>query len=235
MNRIIVTTAALVSLLAAGAAAARTPTETIATAATPTFLPAFAAAGPHVVPAKGKVAGKGYAYWLERSWQYTFSMPPPIHPCATLTVLGQRVALLTLNTLNPGADKLTCNEPAGRPLYVVELSNECSTFKGDHDHFGTSDSQLTRCARALFKGAKVTATVDGQSVDVHKLLAATEVYPVRVPRKNIFNSHKASGGRSAAYGYGLLLTGVSKGTHTIHNLWSIGTSKWDITFTVQAH
>jgi hypothetical protein len=62
-------------------------------------------------------------------------------------------------------------------------------------------------------------------VDVHKLIAATEVYPVHVPKKNILNSHKASSGRSAAYGYGLLLTGLSKGTHTIHNLWSVSTFK----------
>jgi hypothetical protein len=195
---------------------------------------ALAAGRTTVVPPKGKIAGEGYAYWLVRSWQITFNISPPVKPCQTLTTNGQRVALLTLKTIAPGTDRYTCSEPAGRPMYAVELSNECSTFKGDHGNFGTSDSQLKLCARALFKGAMETTTVDGHAVNVSKLVAATGVYPVRVPKHNIVGTPPGKG-RSAAYGYGLLLTGLAKGTHTIHTVASVGTSKWDVTFTVHAH
>ena len=195
---------------------------------------AFAAGANNVVPADGKVAGHGYGYWLQRSWQATFSASPPANPCQALTANGQRVGYLTLKTLAPGTDRYTCSEPAGRPMYVVGLSNECSTFKGDHGPFGTSDQQLKRCARALFAVAVETTTIDGHSVNVDKLVAATGAYAVHSTKKNPFGIAPGKG-RSAAYGFGLLLTGFAKGTHVIHTLARIGTEKWDITFTVHVH
>ena len=119
-------------------------------------------------------------------------------------------------------------------MYVVEIGNECSTLKGDHGKFGTTDSQLRKCARALFKGAKQSSTVDGHSVNVSKLVTATGVYPIHVSKKPLFPL-PAGNGRSAAYGPGLLLTGLSKGTHSIHGVTKIGTSKWNITWTVHVH
>lgn len=195
---------------------------------------AFAGRPNNVVPPNGKVAGHGYAYWLQRSWQATFSASPPADACKSLTSNGQRVGYLTLKTLATGTYKYTCSEPAGRPMYVVELSSECSTFKGDHGKFGTSDKQLKRCARAELKGAKDTTTIDGRSVNVSKLVTATGAYAVHSPKNNPFGLPPGKG-RSAAYGPGLLLTGFAKGTHIIHNRWSGGTSKWDITWTVHVH
>jgi hypothetical protein len=196
---------------------------------------ALAAGGTGVVPAKGRVAGEGYAYYLQRAWQITFAESPPEKPCQTLTVNGNHVGLLTSKTLTPMTESYSCSEPAGQPVYADELSNECSTFKGDHGTFGTSDSQLKKCAVALFKGAKDTATVDGHSVNVTELIGTTGVYPVQVPKNNINGSGKAGTGRSAAHGYGLLLAGFSKGTHVIHALFGIGTSKWDVTWTLHVH
>jgi hypothetical protein len=195
---------------------------------------ALAAGASNVVPANGTVAGHGYGYWLQRSWQATFSASPPLGPCKSLTANGQHVGYLTLKTLAPGTDHYTCSEPAGRPTYVVGLSNECSTFKGDHSTFGTSDQQLKRCARAGFQGARDTTTIDGHSVNVDRLVAATGAYAVHVPQNNPFGLAPGKG-RSAAHGFGLLLTGFAKGTHVIHTRWGIATSKWDITFTVPVH
>jgi hypothetical protein len=189
------------------------------------------AAGTAVVPAKGKVGGHGYGYWLQHSWQVVFSSSPPINPCEALTAHGQHVGYLTLKTLAPGTDNYTCSEPAGQPIYMVGLSNECSTFRGDHGNFGTSDLQLKRCARALFKGVKETTTVDGQNVGIQKLAAASGVYHVHIRKKSIFGAPSGTG-RSASYGFGLLLTGLSLGTHVLHDLASVGPSRWDITFTV---
>ncbi|MBV9325571.1 MAG: hypothetical protein JO352_17505 [Chloroflexi bacterium] len=73
-----------------------------------------------------------------------------------------------------------------------------------------------------------------RSVDVDKLVAATGAYAVHVPKNNPLGIAPGSG-RSAADGFGVLLTGFAKGTHIIHTRWSIGTSKWDITFTVRVH
>ena len=195
---------------------------------------AVAAGATSVVPPDGKIAGHGYSYWLQRSWQAVFSASAPANPCQSLTSDRRRVAYLTLKTIAPGADHSTCNEPAGRPMYVVQLSNECSTFKGDHGTFGTSDQQLRQCARAMFKGAKATTNIDGRFVNVDKLVAATDPYAVHTPKNNPYGIRPGTG-RSAAYGFGLLITGFAKGTHTIHTLWRIATAKWNITFTVHVH
>ena len=189
-----------------------------------------------VVPATGRVARKGYAYYLERAWQVTFANSRPVKACQTVTVNGKRVGLLVLKTLAPEKESYTCGEPAGRPVYAVQPSDECSTFKGDHGKFGTTNSQLKKCARALFNAPRDTTTVDGQTVAVAKLVSTTGVYRVHVPKNgNVFESHKSGSGRSAAHGFGLLLTGFSKGTHVIHALESFGHYKWDITWTLRVH
>lgn len=196
---------------------------------------ALAAGGGGVVPGNGKVAGEGYPYYLQSSWQFQFATSPPAKPCSALSVNERTVGLLTLKMFTPGTYSYACSEPAGRPLYIVSLSNECSTFKGDHGKFGTSNSQLEKCARALFKGAKQTATIDGHSVATSKLLAATGVFAIHVPKNNLLGSGRAGNGRSAAFGYGLLATGFANGTHVIHVVGTIGTIKFDVTYTLHVH
>jgi hypothetical protein len=193
---------------------------------------ALAAVTGDVVAANGHVAGQSYGYWLQRSWQFHFSSSPPVKPCQTLIASGQAVGYLTLAPLAPGVHKITCSEPAGRPLYADELSSECSTFKGDHGNFGTSGSQLERCARATFKGLKNTTTLDGQPVEMTSLIAASAVYPVHLAKHNAFGAPPGNG-RSAAYGYGLLLTGLARGTHVIHSVAGGGGGTFDITWTVR--
>ena len=162
-----------------------------------------------------------------------------VWPCALVTAGALRVALapefgVVNTTVAPGTDNYTCNEPAGQPTYVVGLSNECSTFHKDHGTFGTTDSALRRCARAPFGGVHQTTTIDGRPVNPRNLVASAGAYPVQAAHKNILGL-PAGKGRSAAYGHGLLLAGLAKGSHTIRTRASIGSAKWDITFTVRAH
>jgi hypothetical protein len=192
------------------------------------------AAARQVVPPSGKLAGETSSYWLKRSWQTVFNSSAPVDPCQWLTAHGQRVRYLTLTTIAPGTDNYTCNEPAGQPTYVVGLSNECSTFHKDHGMFGTTDSALKRCARALFRGVHQTTTIGGRPLDPRNLLASTGAYPVQAAHKNILGL-PAGNGRAAAHGYGLMLTGLAKGSHTIRTRASIGSATWDITFNVRAH
>ncbi len=191
---------------------------------------AFAAAPGNVVPVTGTVAGHGYAYWLARSWQRVFDSSAPVDPCQTLRVNHDEIAYLTLETIAPGTDRYTCSEPAGRPIYAIGLSNECSTFPDDHGSFGTSGDQLRRCAREEFAGATQRTAVDDHPVE-QELVTATRPYHVRAAPGNILSLGPGDG-RSAAYGFGLLLTGFEKGTHVIHIEAALGTSKWNITFIV---
>jgi hypothetical protein len=191
----------------------------------------------HVVPPGGKVAGTGYAFWLKWEWQWFFSHTPPYPACETVTVNRHKVGFLGIKSIAPGASKYKCSEPAGRPLYFATFAGECSTFHGDHP-LGTSNSQLRRCARKEFTGLipTVHTTIDGHAVDVMKLVAGpTRVFRVRLAPHNFIKSKKRRG-RSSAYGFGLLLTGLSKGTHVIHTMVKItepAPTKWDFTWTVK--
>lgn len=192
----------------------------------------------HVVPLGGKVAGTGYPFWLKWQWQFQFSHKPPYTACQTVTVNGHKVGYLGVKTIAPGANRATCTEPVGRPLYVIQTSAECSTFKHDHPNFGTSDSQLVKCAKAELKGVNPTyhTTVDGRRVDVLKLATGTRAYPVTNVPGNFDKVSKTTKGRSAAYGPGLLLTGLSKGTHVVKGTTKITqptTVKWTYDWTIK--
>lgn len=175
----------------------------------------FAAGERHVVPPNGKVAGRGYAYYQKRDWQVYFSTPAPgPKACATLTVGGKKVALVS----DGRGGHITCSEPAGRPIYLPGPGNECSTLPGDHSGYGTTDQQLKRCAAAGMKGATVRAWFDGHRVPGFQksFITATRVYLIKLP-KNRFKGIKQRRGRSAADGYGLLVIGLTKGTYTLRN------------------
>jgi hypothetical protein len=72
-----------------------------------------------------------------------------------------------------------------------------------------------RCARRGFKGLHGSASVDGTPViDYRELISAAPVIDARLPKHNGF--HLAPQRlRSADYGEGLLLRGLTAGTHTI--------------------
>ena len=161
-------------------------------------------------------AGEGYAYYIERSWQITFDSPALLRTGNTITVGGERVAMLPTG-YSGKPEEHTCNVAAGRSIYVDGIGDECSTIHGDHARFGTTDSDRTRCPRAMYVGghASGTASIDGRPVaNQAKTIVATGVYAVHVP-KNIFGTKRRSG-RSAVYGEAVLLSGSSRGTHVIH-------------------
>jgi hypothetical protein len=167
---------------------------------------ALAATSP-VVPAGGKVAGKGYAYYLKQLQLIAIATDGRIPSCSTVTAASQKVAML-----NPpgGGRTATCNEPAGRAIYVAVLSNTCSTQQGFHQGFGTSDADLVKCAKAIPKGITPSAALDGHPVNLPALLIQTGVFSV--PKMPVGPTPTP---RAAAYGVGLLLRGLSTGTHTI--------------------
>jgi len=187
----------------------------------------------NVVPPTGKVAGHGYAYWQQRHWQWVFSQnasttSPSASHCHILTANGKQVAWLS-GPFSTGNH--SCSEPAGRPIYVNLMSAECDTFKGEHPGFGTSDSQLELCSKSHFAEAGTpSATVDGQAVNVKALVTATGGFPVHAASGNPLGV-PAGNGRAAAYGIGLLLSGFSKGTHTIHCIVNGGAEE-NLTWTV---
>jgi hypothetical protein len=189
---------------------------------------ALAAAVSPVVPPGGKAAGEGYAYWLAAKEQSSFASPPSgPKVCDTLHARGGVVTFLDGGNVG---GTITCNDPASRPIYVDGVTNECSTLPGDHTGFGTSSAQLKRCARAGFKGVSGTATLDGVRIaNYPNLIVATNAIHIRVPKRNQFGI-KAQSGTSAAYGEGLLLSGLPAGPHTLHITSTISGKTYAVTY-----
>jgi hypothetical protein len=175
---------------------------------------AWAAAGSAVVGPGGKAAGGGYAHWLAVKNRLALDTPRPGLPvCGTQHGPAGPIAFL----VGGGHEqrRFSCTEPEGRPIYIDGLTNECSTIKGDHNGYGTSDAQLGSCARHGYQGLSASAALDGVGIAAyHKLLVTAPAIAFRLPKNNGFGL-KPQSGRSVAYGEGLILSGLRAGTHTV--------------------
>jgi hypothetical protein len=184
-----------------------------------------------VVGPGGTAEGGGYPYWLAVREGLVFDTPVPgPKVCGTQQGPSGQIAFL----LGGGHDRdqFTCDEPSGRPIYVSGLVNECSTITGDHNGFGTSTAQLTRCAREGFQGLSSTAVLDGTRVaNYRQLIVTSPVFAIHVPAGNPFGIEPQTG-RSVAYGEGLLLSGLSPGTHTIQIIEHLPQGSNTVTYTV---
>lgn len=177
---------------------------------------ASAATSSAVVPAGGTVADHSYGQWQAISWQYQFSHTNGGSPCSTVQTPEGPVELLA--GAAAGTHTYRCAFPAGRPVYAIGLDVECSSIEAPPYH-GNTPAQLKSCARRNYRGARdVTAKIDGHTVaGYRKLVTATPVFTFRLATKNILGSAKPSG-RSASYGEGLLLKGLSAGSHRIDTI-----------------
>lgn len=165
------------------------------------------------------MAGRGYAYWLERVQLAGFEGPFTAPSCVVVSAGGQRVALLFAH--RPGHRlSITCSEPAGRVLYVAELFTVCSTLEG-LPGFGTPPAELEKCARGDFaggtKGASYSVTLDGHPT--RAVVGATGAYYVpKVVSGGLCSlSCVPAPAYAAGYGAGVLLAGLSKGTHIVYH------------------
>ena len=89
----------------------------------------------------------------------------------------------------------------------------------------------------MLRGASANASVDGRPVaDFNRFITATGVYQLHLPKNNLFKS-KQRNGTSAAYGYRLLLAGLSPGQHTIALGGDIPSVNYHIpvAYTLQVH
>jgi hypothetical protein len=174
--------------------------------------PAGAAAADVVVPKGGTVAGRTYAQWLGAWWQLRLNRPPDVVICREV---GDVAVLIGGRSALSGGESDACTVPLGQPVYLNGLAVGCSTMQTGALH-GDTDAQLRSCARRQFRGARgLRATLDGEVIAGYGgLVAASPVVAVAMPRVNVLKTRKRSG-RVAAYGVGLLLQGLTAGTHTV--------------------
>ena len=115
--------------------------------------------GAVVVPKGGEVAGKTYGEWLGAWWKLRLDRPPDVSVCREV---GDVAVLIGGRNADAGESD-ACTIPFGQAVYVNGLAAECSTMQPRPLHGGTT-AQLKSCARRQYRGAEVTATVDGRRV-----------------------------------------------------------------------
>ena len=179
-------------------------------------VPLVTAAGNHnVVPPGGKVAGQGYGQWLGAFFQTFLATPPGASVCQSVPTSIGTVAVLIGGTSGK-EETHTCVEPAGQPIFVDGLAADCSTVEPAPYH-GNTPAQLKSCARRNLRGATdLSISIDGHPVSHWmRFISASPVLPFHMPKHNVLGTHKRSG-RFAAYGEGLLIRGLTRGTHIVH-------------------
>jgi hypothetical protein len=162
-----------------------------------------------VVQPSGTVYGQGYPYYLQQVWKYYFSSSST---CQTTTVGGHKVALAE----DYKSGKSTCTAPAHEPILINSLSTECSNLPGQHNGYGTSDSDLQKCSRAVTEKALITEWLDGQRVPNFGKIFWKQVPAFTASvSPGRFKGVSQSSARASAWGWSLLLKGLPKGTHTV--------------------
>jgi hypothetical protein len=188
---------------------------------------ALAASTSTLVPPNGKAGGATYAQWLARDWQTLLKLPRGASAC-------QRVGKVELLIGSPQPAAYTCTVAAGEAVYVNVASTECSTVEKPPYH-GSSSAQLKACARSNWKRltsrGSITESIDGHSVTgLSGFVKASPVYAFHLPPSNVLGSGKLSG-QSAAYGVGLVLDGLTAGTHILSGKSSVGGLTYHIVVT----
>jgi hypothetical protein len=172
---------------------------------------AQAASGATIVPKGGTVAGRTYAQWLGAWWQLRLNRPPDVSICREVDGVA---VLIGGRNAGGGGESDACTLPVGQAVYLNGLAVECSTMQRKPLH-GSTSAELKSCAKRRYKGAKMTATLDGRPVRAYSSYAtASPVVAAKLPRINVLKSKRRTG-RVAAYGVGLLLTGLTVGTHVL--------------------
>jgi hypothetical protein len=109
--------------------------------------------------------------------------------------------------------------PAGSAIYVNEYTTHCSTLPGDHNGFGTSESDLRKCSLGVDGSTTkvlINVWLDGRYVAKfgNYFWKGTLAFPASLAQSR-FKGVAQRQLRAAAWGWSLLLRNLPKGTHTV--------------------
>jgi hypothetical protein len=184
---------------------------------------------PGVVPVNAKPHGHSYAEWQAMWWQYVFSIPVPTNPLLDETGancgVGQsgHVFFLVGVFSASGSATRSCTVPSGSMIFFPILNVECDNFLVPPGTPPMSIAELRAgCTAAMDGVANLRAEVDGAPLrDLNSYRGQSSVFSVTFPDNNLgeFFGFDIPAGTYAPFvdeGFYLMLTPLSKGTHTIH-------------------
>lgn len=175
-------------------------------------------ANPGILPPDSRVQGLTYGEWSAVFWQQAFALP------ASDSWLGghygpdcffARIGNVGLAVSGGGTLNLSCEVPAGMPLFMVVLASECSTIEPP-PFYGGNEEELRACA-LTFVPADLQVSIDGASVEnLSDYLVLSPLYEFTVPEDNFFGVPGGTVAQSISYGTWLMLAPLTPGEHTIY-------------------
>jgi hypothetical protein len=176
-------------------------------------------ANPGVLPPSSRVKGLTYGEWSARYWQAFLAIPwsqNPVNPDADppwTDCYFERIGNVGLAVSTAESAEISCEVPAGMPLFVPVVVSECSTLEAP-PYYGGNEEGLAACA-LLYEPTNLHATVDGIALqDLSDYTVASPLFEFTLPVDNVFGLPPGTG-QSVAYGTWLMLAPLSAGEHTI--------------------
>jgi len=165
-----------------------------------------------------KEAGKKYADYAARWWQWAVAQPADKNPVVDMTGelagVGQSGPVWFLaGTFGGPPVKRTCTVPAGKELFFPVLNYVASIPLN-----GKTEKDL-RAKLASWKAtpAELELTIDGRKVpDLKKHFAESALFTFVGPEKGEIHPAFAGKHEAIAFGYWVLLAPLPPGRHTIH-------------------
>jgi hypothetical protein len=160
--------------------------------------------------------GIPYQHWIERWWQWSFSVPTAEHPRQNYTpekcASGQHGPVWFLADLLSGTEQRTCTLQAAKSILVSILSGDCDRS----DPTLHNDQDVRQCATEGNDYGVISASLDGvriQNLDQYK--TDSGFYNLTIPADNIYKA-PAGTHRAFANGFFLFLEPLRPGTHDLH-------------------
>jgi hypothetical protein len=176
------------------------------------------ASAAQAAPPQSNAGGASLGDWVGRFWTQALTLPADHNPFVGTADPCNPLDTHVIAPLLPDVSqpRLTCTVRPGTRVFASGSSAECSSVEPPPFHADTF-AEAVACARAF--SAPLTRhvlTVDGRATD---LLAGghsgtSEYLTVQLPANNIFGVPPQAV-RFAAFGYGVLLSPLPPGTHTI--------------------
>lgn len=187
---------------------------------------------PGVAPAGATLRGLTAGEWSAKWWRWALETPASVNPLLDTTGahcdVGQtgRVWFLA-GTLGPGDPVVrTCAIPTGTALFFPAVNAFC-VAEGD----GSLEAQRA-CAAAFVAGATSTQVeIDGVPVEsIASYRALSPAFDLILPDDNVFGAPAGLYTPTAADGFYLMLSPLSRGQHTIHIRAEFGADAVDVTY-----
>jgi hypothetical protein len=159
-----------------------------------------------------------YQQWLEKFWEWLYSLPAAQHPRENYTpekcANGQHGPVWFLDAPLSGKQDRTCPIPAGKSILAAVLNAECDT--GDPTLH--NDQEVRQCATEGNDYGVISGSLDGVQIkNLDQYRTNTGFYNIRhLSADNIYEQPGGGTYRAFTDGFFVFLEPLPPGKHDLH-------------------